>query len=112
MTIYYFLVILGIFASACSQLLLKKSANKRHKNFITSILNPRVLAAYLTIFISLAINIFAMSNGVQLKDIPILESLGYIFIPLLSLMFLKETISARTWVSILLIILGVVIFYI
>lgn len=108
---YYLLVISGIFLSACSQLLLKKSADKAHKNILSSILNWRVICAYTIFFSSLIINITAMSNGVELKDLPILESLGYVFVPLLSFLFLKEKIDRRTIMSITLIIIGIYFFY-
>lgn len=52
-----------------------------------------------------------MSNGVNLKDMPILESLGYIFVPLLSLLVLHEKITARTGLAIVLIFIGVIFFY-
>lgn len=52
-----------------------------------------------------------MSRGVQLKEMAILESLGYIFVPLLSWLVLKETISKRTILAIAIIILGIIVFY-
>lgn len=110
-TWFYILVVAGIFLSACSQLLLKKSADKEHKNFIQSMLNWRVILAYAIFFGSLLINITAMGKGVQLKDMPILESLGYIFVPLLSYLVLKEEITKRALASMALILLGIYIFY-
>lgn len=108
----YGLVIAGIFACACSQLLLKKSAvREQGRGIISSILNWRVILAYAIFFCSLFINITAMSKGVNLKDLPILESLGYIFVPLLSFVVLKEHISLCTLVSMLFIISGVCVFY-
>ena len=112
MTFWYGLVVAGIFLSACSQLLLKKSADQEHKNFIRSMMNWRVIVAYLIFFGSLFINITAMSKGVNLKDMPILESLGYIFVPVLSLCVLREQISKRTIVSMILILIGIIMFYI
>lgn len=111
LTIFYILVIGGIFASACSQLLLKKCADKQHKSFIHSILNWRVILAYTIFFGSLITNITAMSKGVELKNLPILESLGYIFVPLLSWLFLKEKITIQTATSIIFIIVGILLFY-
>lgn len=109
---FYCLVVVGIFACACSQLLLKKSADKeRGRGIIATILNWRVILAYAIFFCSLFINITAMSKGVNLKDLPILESLGYIFVPLLSFVVLKEHISWRTVVSMMFIISGVCVFY-
>ena len=109
--LWYFLIILGIFASACSQVLLKRSANRSHKSFVHSILNWRVIIAYAIFFCSLFINITAMSRGVNLKDMPILESLGYIFVPLLSFIILKEHIAKKTIYSLILIMVGIIFFY-
>lgn len=110
-TVCHVLVVLGVFASACSQILLKKSADCCHKNFICIMLNWRVITAYAIFFASLFVNITAMSKGVKLKELPILESLGYVFVPFLSFLILKENISTRTIVSISLILIGIYIFY-
>ncbi len=52
-----------------------------------------------------------MRHGVQLKEMAMLESLGYIFVPLLSVVLLKEQVSKRIVCGILLIIFGIVVFY-
>ena len=108
---FYALVVSRIFLSSCSQLLLKKSANKAHDNFLHTMLNWRVIVGYVIFFCSLLINITAMRNGVKLKDMPILESLGYVFVPILACLFLKEKITKRTLLSISLILIGIYIFY-
>lgn len=74
-------------------------------------LNWRVITAYAIFFVSLFINITAMSQGVNLKDLPILESLGYVFVPLLSYLVLKEKFTKRMLTSIALILIGIYIFY-
>ena len=48
---------------------------------------------------------------VQLKELAVLESTGYIFVPLLSWLVLKEEITKRTVLAILLIISGIIVFY-
>lgn len=108
----YMMVVAGIFICSCSQLLLKRSADKKHSSLLKTVLNWRVLISYSLFFCSLLINIMAMSNGVNLKDLPILESLGYVFVPLLSWLVLKEHISCITIASIILILVGIIIFYI
>lgn len=110
-TLFYIIVIAGIFASACSQLLLKKSADRTYSSWLASMLNWRVILAYVIFFGSLVINVTAMSQGVNLKDLPILESLGYVFVPCLSWIVLKEKITRRTIISIVFILTGIVIFY-
>lgn len=110
-TIYYLLVVLGIFASSCSQVLLKKSATQEHGSMLSSIFNKKVIIAYTIFGMSILINVTAMGKGVNLKDLPILESLGYVFVPIISFVFLKEEITKQTITSIFLILLGVFLFY-
>jgi len=109
--IYYFIVLAGVFACSASQLLLKKSAMMSYRHTWGTILNWRVLLAYSIMFATIITNIFAMRNGVQLKDMPILEATGYIFVPVLSFLVLREKITVRTWGSIALILVGMMIFF-
>lgn len=109
--IFYFIVVIGVLACSASQLLLKRSALMPHERVMGAILNWRVLLSYSIMFLTLVMNIFAMKNGVQLKDMPVLESTGYIFVPLLSSFFLSEKISRKGILSILLVLVGIVLFY-
>lgn len=108
---YYFIVIAGVLACSASQLLLKKSASQEHKNPIVEILNWRVIVAYGIMFVTLVANIFAMNNGVMLKDMPILEATGYVFVPLLSLLVLGDRLNKKTMLAVSLIIAGIIVFY-
>ena len=74
-------------------------------------LNWRVVVAYSVMSVTLLTNIFALGHGVQLKDMPILGATGYIFVPLLSWFVLKETITKRTVVAVIIIIFGIIVFY-
>lgn len=107
----YLFVVIGILACSMSQMLLKTSAGKHHRSRIREIVNPLVIMSYLVFFSALIVNIWAMSKGVQLKEMAMLEALGYIFVPLLSWLFLKETITWRTILAILFIVLGIFVFY-
>lgn len=109
--IYYLFVIAGIFACSLSQLLLKKSASEEHRSSIYEVINPLVIFAYTIFFCSLLINIWAMGKGVQLKEMALLESLGYVFVPILSVALLKERLDRRDICGILLIIIGIIVFY-
>lgn len=108
---FYILVAIGVFLSSCSQILLKKSAQKKHKSRISEMLNRQVIFAYSVFFLSVIINVIALGHGVNVKDLPILEALGYVFVPVLSLFFLKEKITGRCAAAILMIIGGIIIFY-
>lgn len=107
----YLLVILGILSCSLSQLLLKKSAKAVHASKVYEVLNPMVIIAYTVFFCSLLVNIWAMSKGLQLKEMAMLESLGYVFVPLLSFLILKERISRRTICATLMVVLGIFVFY-
>ena len=107
----YLLVILGIFSCSLSQLFLKKSADREHRSKLFEVINPMVIFSYAIFFCSLLINIWAMSHGLELKELAMLESLGYVFVPLLSYLVLKETISLRTISAISVVLFGIFVFY-
>lgn len=108
---FYLLVVLGVFLSSCSQILLKKSANKRHTSIISEVFNMQVVIAYSVFFVSVIFNLIALKNGVGIKDLPIIESLGFVFVPLLSYFFLEEITDKKNLFAMLLILSGIIIFY-
>ena len=108
---YYLVVIISVFIAALSQLLLKSSSKDEHENVIREYLNWKVICGYGMMGVSLLMNIFAMSKGVQVKEVSIIESLSYLFVPILSWLFFKEKISMRKWGAIGLIMIGVVVFF-
>lgn len=61
--------------------------------------------------ISTVLTILAF-RGLDYKNGPIIESLGYIFVMILSRMFLKEKITKKKILGNALILLGIVVFYI
>lgn len=105
-------VIMGMFACSCSQILLKSSANKKYSCFMASMLNWRVILAYVIFFCSMLINITAMSHGLNLKELPVLEASCYLFVPLLSYLFLNEKNGLSELGAMCLIFVGILIFYV
>ena len=77
----------------------------------SGIRNPRVLGGYALMGLSLLVNIFAMSHGIQVKEVSSIESLSYLFVPLLSLACFKEKITLRKALSIAIILIGIFIFF-
>lgn len=108
----YLWVILGMFACSCSQILLKCSAKRKHGSFMASMLNWRVILAYSIFFGSMLINVAAMRHGLNLKELPALEASSYIFVPLLSWLFLQEKIGWREAGAMALIVGGIIVFYV
>lgn len=108
---YYLLVILSVFVASFAQMLLKKGATLPHNSAIGEYLNPWVLGGYVLLGISLVVNIYAMSKGVLVKDVGIIESLSYLFVPVLAMLCFREKISFRKIISIVLILVGILIFF-
>ena len=108
---FYIIVIVNVFMAAIAQMLLKKGATLHHSSFIKEYMNPWVIGGYALMGISLLVNIFAMAHGIQIKEISIIESLSYLFVPILSLWLFKETITKRKIAAIAVIIIGIVVFF-
>ena len=107
----YLFVLIGIFLCSMSQILLKRSANAEHSSMLFEFVNPLVFVAYAVFSTSLLINIWAMRHGLLLKELTVLESLGYVFVPFLSYIILKERITKRAVCATSIIIIGIIIFY-
>ncbi|MCQ2307106.1 MAG: EamA family transporter [Bacteroidales bacterium] len=108
---YYIVVITSVFIAALSQLLLKSSSRDRHANVIREYLNWKVMCGYGMMGVSLLMNIFAMSKGIQVKEVSIMESLSYLFVPFLSFLVFKEKLSWRKIGAIAMIMIGVIVFF-
>lgn len=108
---YYLLVIVSVLAAAGAQMLLKQGAKKQYDSFIRQYLNPWVIGGYAIMGCGLLLNIFCLSRGVQVKEVSIIESLSYLFVPLLSWFFFKEKVTWRKAGAIAVIMAGVVVFF-
>lgn len=108
---YKLLVIVSVLAAAGAQMLLKQGAKKEYSSFVRQYLNPWVIGGYGIMGTSLLLNIFCLSHGVQVKEVSIIESLSYLFVPLLSWLFFKEKVTWRKAGAIAVIMAGVVVFF-
>lgn len=109
---YYLIVILSVFAAACAQMLLKQGARKEYASWCRQYINPWVLGGYAIMMGSLVLNIWCMSKGVQVKEVSVIESMSYLFVPVLAFMLFKEKLTARKMCAIAIIIGGVIIFFV
>lgn len=107
--IYILIFLFGVFISSCSQILLKKSANKDHSSIVTEYLNFRVIIAYGMFFLATLLNTIAF-KVMPLSLAPVLESTGYLYVTIFSYFFLKEKISRKKYIGIITIIIGVLLF--
>lgn len=103
------LFITSVLIASISQVLLKTSANKQYKSIFREYLNVHVIIGYTLFFASTLFAIWGYKT-IPLKSGPILESLGYVFILVLSLIFFNEKLSKNKIIGTILIIAGIVIF--
>lgn len=107
----FIVLVFSVFVASVSQILLKKSALMDHPSLIKEYLNPYVIAGYGLLVASTVLTIIAFSK-IDYKNGPIVESLGYIFVMFMSLIFFNEKITKKKLIGNLLILLGIFIFYI
>lgn len=107
--LFSLIFIFGVFISAVSQILLKKSAQVEYGSKIKEYLNPRVIFAYIIFFGATLCSILAYTK-IPLSFGPILESAGYIFVAVLSRLFLKEKITKKKLIGLSVIIIGIIIY--
>lgn len=107
----YIIVLISITISSVSQLLLKKGASKSYDSFIKQYLNPYVIIGYGLMFISLFLTMLAF-RFLPFKLIPALESLGFIFVMLLSRLFFREPLTRNKIAGTCIILLGICIYHI
>lgn len=108
-SLYIGIFLLGIFVSSVSQIALKKSAAQEHSSKIKEYLNLKVLGAYAIFIAATFCSIYAY-KGVPLSMGPVLESTQYIFVTLLSYWILKEKVSRRKVMGLIVIIIGIIVF--
>lgn len=107
---YFFLYVGSVVLSAVSQILLKKSALKEHESLAKEYLNPYVIGGYALTGLSMLLTIFAFS-GMEYKNGPIIESLGYILVMIFGIFVFRERLTKRKCIGTVLILAGIFVYY-
>ena len=107
--IYSGIMLIGVFISSVSQILLKISAGKNYTSKIREYLNPHVIIGYGMFFGCTLISMLAL-KVVPLSMQPVLEATGYIFVAVLSYFVLKEKLNKRQTVGMALILIGIAVY--
>ena len=107
--LYACILLLGVFISAISQVILKKSANRQHGSFLKEYLNPPVVIAYImfvgtTLLSVLAYRVIPLSMG------PILEATSYIYVTVFGVLIFHEHLNKKKVLALILIIAGIAIY--
>lgn len=86
---YALLLLLGVFISAISQVMLKKAALKTYDSRIREYLNPLVICAYVLFVCTTFLSIFAY-KGIPLSMGPLLEATSYIYVTIFGITIFHE----------------------
>lgn len=109
-SIYVAAMLGAVCLAAASQMLLKKAAGMVWPNPLREYLNIWVVGGYGLLALSMLSVIFAC-RGLEVKNIPVLESLGFPLVMLLGRVFYNEKLTRGKLLGTALILLGVFVFY-
>ncbi len=109
MILYTSIYLFGVVISAVAQVLLKKSADIKKESIIKEYLNWKTITSYSVFFIATLCSVFSYKY-LPLSFGPILGTLEYLFVAVLSYFFLKEKIKKKKLAGLLIIVLGVFIY--
>lgn len=107
--LYSCVLLLGVFISAISQVMLKKAAMKKHDSVIKEYLNPLVIFAYVLFVGTTFLSILAY-KGIPLSMGPILEATSYIYVTIFGVTIFKEKMNSKKVVALGMIIVGIVVY--
>lgn len=106
---YVLIAIVSGLLSSFSQVLLKKSSSIERESKLKEYLNLYVIFGYGITFFCMLLTVFSY-KGLPYKYGSILESLAYLYIMVLSKIFLNERMTFRRVIGNIIIVLGVVVF--
>lgn len=103
------ILIFSVLISGFSQILLKSAANSQHHSKLGEYLNAKVVIAY-TIFLCSTLLTMLSLKVVPLSMAPVVESLNYIFVAIMSKVFLTEKIGKKKAVGLAIIMIGILVY--
>lgn len=106
--LYSLILLLGVFISAVSQVMLKKAALKKYDNPLKEYLNPLVIFAYVLFVGTTFLSILAY-RGIPLSLGPVLEATSYIYVTVFGVRIFREKINKKKVIALVLIIAGVLV---
>ena len=107
--LYAGILLVSVFVSAISQVMLKISANRQHQSAVKEYANPLVVGAYALFVLSTLMTVYAYKE-VPLSMGPILESTSYLYITAFGVLIFKERVSAKKLLALALIVGGICVF--
>lgn len=108
MVISYLFAIAAVIIASASQVLLKKKADKAPKNFLKKFLNGPVILSYALLFLSMMLNSLALRQ-MEMSILPCITATSFLWIMVLSALFLGEKPTRRKVIGVVMILIGVLV---
>lgn len=102
-------MIMSAFITAFSQIILKKSADRKYKSVFFEYLNPYVLFSYVCYIGVLVLNVFIYTK-IDYRFGVVINSMSTVFVMLLSHIILKEVITKKRIIGNVIIVCGILVF--
>lgn len=110
MNSFMIVLVVSVVIASFAQILLKKSAEKSYSSPLREYLNPYVICGYGLMFLSMFLTITAYGR-LDYTNVPVIESLGYVIVMLLSWFFFREKITKRKVLGMVIILAGIFIYH-
>lgn len=107
--LYSLILLLGVFISAISQVMLKKAAQKEYKSHLREYLNPLVIIAY-TLFVGCTFLSILAYKGIPLSMGPILEATSYFYVTFFGVKIFGEKLNLRKCMALGFILMGIIVY--
>ena len=109
MLLYGGIMLVSVFVSSVSQVLLKKAASRTYERRIDEYLNPMVIFAYVLFLLTTLLTVFAY-RGIPLSLGPVLEATSYLYVTAFGALIFKEKVTPKRLVALALIVVGICIY--
>ncbi len=109
LVLYSIIMLVSVFISAVSQVLLKISANRNHENTVREYANPLVIGAYAMFVLSTLLTVYAY-RVVPLSLGPVLEATSYLYVTAFGALIFKEKVTPKKLAALTLIVGGICVF--
>lgn len=108
--IYYAgILLVGVFISSISQVMLKKAALRKYDSKIKEYCNPMVVVAYILFVGTTFLSILAY-RGIPLSMGAILEATSYIYVTIFGVKIFHEKMNQKKLLALALIIIGIIVY--
>lgn len=104
------LAVVSVGIASFSQVLLKKSAAKKYRNIISEYMNYYVIIGYALLGVSTIFSVLALTV-LTIQDIALIETTSYLMVMILGHFLLNEKITKGKVTGNLLILFGILLFY-